>query len=75
MSTLESAIASVFASQLRDLTDSIRSLKQSGASKSEVVQRITLATKGRPFVRSGLLITVDEIWKEPSVAGEGGGKK
>ena len=61
---LESAIAGVFTSSLPDFTETIRKLRESGAPKSDVVRLVTRATQGKPFMRSGLLIAVDEIWAE-----------
>lgn len=64
MNSIESEIADVFTAELPGFTDLVRKFKAAGAPKSEVVRRVTVATNGKPFMRSGLLIAIDKIWSE-----------
>lgn len=61
---LDSAVAKVFIDGCPELSDSIRELRSRGLPKSEVVSMVTRQTKGNPFMRSGLLLLVDELWQE-----------
>jgi hypothetical protein len=65
-SDIESAVASVCSSQFPGFADLIRRLKNGGAEKSEVVRAVTQRAGESKFVRNCLLITVDEIWSEPT---------
>lgn len=62
MNEIEQAIGDVFASP--QLTETIRRIKAAGGSKAEIIRRVTQATKGKTFMRSGLLLVVDRIWAE-----------
>jgi hypothetical protein len=64
MPDLEQAIAKVFARNTPDCAGLIRKLRAKGASKSDVIRTVTKSAAGSTLMRSGLLLLVDEIWKE-----------
>lgn len=61
---LQFAIALAAAQRCPTMVESLRALRDRGAAKSDVVAWITRGTEGKPFLRSVLLILVDETWKE-----------
>lgn len=61
---LEKEIAVIYAEAHPGFVNSVRRLKAAGAPKSDVVRRVTLGTRANPGTRAGLLITLDEVWKD-----------